>query len=179
MTLLAVSNGALALGVGAALAVGAAAVVLGPLWQSAEQGTDPPDDDATSPAGAQPGDSASAVDALREIEFDRATGKLSDTDYTALKATYTRRALTELRAAPEPAPGAGVAVGDDAVEAAIRRYRVGGAAACVACGPRPERDALFCSSCGRFLPGRCPVCGGACEREGQRFCGDCGHALAA
>jgi hypothetical protein len=32
----------------------------------------------------------SAIDALREIEFDRATGKLSDDDYAALKTEYTR-----------------------------------------------------------------------------------------
>ncbi len=41
----------------------------------------------------------SAIDALREIEFDRATGKLSDTDYATLKATYTAQALAELRGA--------------------------------------------------------------------------------
>ncbi len=51
--------------------------------------------------GARAG-SRSAIDALREIEFDRATGKLSDDDYAALKAEYTRTALVELRAANRP-----------------------------------------------------------------------------
>jgi hypothetical protein len=32
-----------------------------------------------------------ALLALKEIEFDRATGKLSDEDYTALKTKYSRR----------------------------------------------------------------------------------------
>ena len=41
---------------------------------------------------------SSALDALREIEFDQATGKLSPEDYATLKATYTPRALEELRA---------------------------------------------------------------------------------
>lgn len=62
-----------------------------------------------------------AVDALREIEFDRATGKLSDSDYSELKASYTRRALAVMRS---------------------------GAAVCDNCGPRPEADAEFCSNCG-------------------------------
>ncbi|MEO7368537.1 MAG: hypothetical protein ABIZ36_11300 [Gemmatimonadaceae bacterium] len=67
----------------------------------------------------------SAVDALREIEFDRATGKLSESDYEQLKASYTQRALTYMRSA--------------------------GAAICDGCGPRPEGDAQFCSNCGRAL----------------------------
>ena len=39
-----------------------------------------------------------AIVALREIEFDRATGKLSDADYADLKARYTQRALDAMRA---------------------------------------------------------------------------------
>lgn len=177
--LLALSDGALALGAGAVLAVGAAAFVLGPLLRE-EDGAGPSAADAGPTPAAQ---RATAVDALREIEFDRATGKLSDADYSALKATYTRAALAELRASDEAgvAAGAVAASADDAVEAAIRSYRAapGSAVACATCGPRPEPDATFCSSCGRYLAGRCGRCGAACEHDGQRFCGDCGHALAA
>jgi hypothetical protein len=64
----------------------------------------------------------SAVDALREIEFDKATGKLSDTDYAELKASYTQRALAVMRSSSP---------------------------VCDICGARPESDALFCSNCGR------------------------------
>lgn len=66
-----------------------------------------------------------AIDALREIEFDRATGKLSDTDYASLKASYTQQAVEAMRS------------------------RNG--AVCEVCGPRPEADARFCSNCGRAL----------------------------
>ncbi len=68
-----------------------------------------------------------AIDALREIEFDHETGKLSETDYAQLKATYTQRALSVMR-------NSGAAV-----------------VACEQCGPRPEPDARFCSECGRAL----------------------------
>jgi hypothetical protein len=63
-----------------------------------------------------------AVDALREIEFDKETGKLSEGDYDALRVSYTERALEELRSKGKPT--------------------------CPTCGPRPESDALFCSNCG-------------------------------
>ena len=181
--LLQIPDGALALGLGTALAVGAAAMVLRPLVREGEEG--PPPSPAPSPRAP---DQASAVEALREIEFDRATGKLSDSDYASLRATYTREALTEMRArdraglAVDASPGAAAvtlpAGADDAVEAALRAYRAR-APRCPVHGARPQSDARFCSDCGRFLAGRCPGCGAACDDPEQRFCRDCGTALAA
>ena len=118
-----------------------------------------------------------AVDVLREIEFDRATGKLSDADYAALRATYTERALAAMRADESAAALADMAP-EDAAEAAVRRHRAR-LAQCASCGPRPEPDAVYCSDCGRFLPGRCPGCGVPADQPGMRFCAACGHTLAA
>ena len=39
---------------------------------------------------------------------------------------------------------------DDDLEALIRAHR-DAPAPCAACGPRPEPDAIYCSSCGRRL----------------------------
>jgi hypothetical protein len=46
-------------------------------------------------------------------------------------------------------------VTDDEIEAAVRSYRAarGSGGACPVCGPRPESDAIFCSTCGRRLDG--------------------------
>jgi ribosomal protein L40E len=66
-----------------------------------------------------------AVDALRELEFDRQTGKIADADYEPLKARYTQQAVAVMRAGNSPV--------------------------CERCGPRPERDADFCSTCGSPL----------------------------
>ncbi len=102
-----------------------------------------------------------ALAALKEIEFDRATGKLSDDDYAALKQKYTAEALAALRAAEGPAGAA--AAHDPTIEAAIaaRALALRGAASssftsCPVCGPRPEADALFCSSCGSRLASALP-----------------------
>lgn len=124
---------------------------------------------------------ADAVAVLREIEFDRETGKLSDADYSELKADYTRRALDAMR--EEDRAGAGAAAGApdaaaDPVEAAIRRARAH-VLECAHCGPRPEPDATYCSDCGRFLPGRCADCGAAVEAPGAQFCNACGRTLVA
>jgi hypothetical protein len=80
-----------------------------------------------------------ALAALKEIDFDRETGKLSDSDYQFLKAKYTAIALEALRAEKEGA-------GPEFLESVV----AAGAALpeCRTCGPRPEPDAIFCSTCG-------------------------------
>jgi hypothetical protein len=125
-----------------------------------------------------------ALSALREIEFDKATGKLSDTDYALLKGQYTQAAVLAMRAEEQQA-GADTEAADP-VEAIIRakvralRQAPGeGSPPCPACGPRPEADAVFCSTCGRRLPtgsacGRC----GAVLAPDARFCESCGSSQA-
>jgi hypothetical protein len=180
-------DAAVALGAGTALALGAALVVLGPLWKGDSDAPPAEGTPARGAAGEARAEGVSAVDALREIEFDRATGKLSDDDYAALKTAYTRDALAELRAADGKRAAAAPPVADP-VEDALRRYRERQAVArasgraelrtCPVDGARPEPDAVFCSACGRYLAGGCPQCGAACDREGQRFCETCGTPLA-
>ena len=164
----------IALIVGTLLAIAAMAFVLAPLFSDA----------AAIPAAARGRDSRAeaqsrgeaAVEALREIEFDRATGKLADSDYTALKARYTKQALTALRAESK-----GAAIDESDVEAAIRRAREARASApaCPQHGTRPEADAIYCSECGRFLGGACAHCGATPSAPGARFCESCGHRLLA
>ncbi|MDQ6690880.1 MAG: hypothetical protein M3Z18_10260 [Gemmatimonadota bacterium] len=109
-----------ALLVGTALAVASLCFVLYPLFRA----------DISVAQRSAPRKSAAprqgvAVDALRELEFDRQTGKISDLDYEPLKARYTEQALAVMRAGDVPV--------------------------CQKCGPRPERDAEFCSNCGSPL----------------------------
>ena len=160
----------IALAVGTLLAVGALAYVLFPLLF----GTSAPRARRTNfVASAAPASEHDAVVALREIEFDRVTGKLSDTDYAELKTRYTERALEAMRAsAADPAKV------DDVVEATVLAYRAR-LKSCARCGPRPEPDAVYCSSCGVYLAGKCEGCGNAVSEPGAAFCSCCGRQLAA
>ena len=154
--------------VGALLAVTALVVVLYPLF----------DDLAFPRRRARARDAAApsveAVQALREIEFDRETGKLSDSDYGALKTRYTREAVAAFR---DEEAGLS-ASGGDAAEAVILQYRKR-QSGCAACGPRPEPDAIYCSTCGRYLAAACAHCHAAINEIGARYCGSCGVSLAA
>lgn len=64
-----------------------------------------------------------ALLALKEIDFDRAMGKLSEADYLELKARYSARAVALLDAVP-----------------------VG---ACSHCGARLVENASYCEMCGQ------------------------------
>lgn len=115
-----------ALLIGTALAVASLCYVLYPLLRSNLA--------VPGPSRKQPVPSPTqgyAVDALRELEFDRQTGKISDSDYATLKTRYTEQAVAVMRAA----------------ETDVR--------VCQNCGPRPAReaDAEFCSNCGNRLLG--------------------------
>jgi hypothetical protein len=120
-----------------------------------------------------------ALTALKEIEFDRETGKLSDADYELLKRKYTEAALDARRAEEASAPHEDV---EALIAARVHALRgsPAGAPACESCGPRPEADAAFCSSCGRRLrrAGTCERCGAALSPE-SRFCAGCGTQVAA
>ncbi|MDB4915301.1 MAG: hypothetical protein JWM95_2945 [Gemmatimonadetes bacterium] len=154
---------------GTLLAVGALAFVLFPLFVGAGVLPARIATTAKQTAGAAEQD---AVVALREIEFDRATGKLSDSDYDELRARYTQHALDAMRS------GAPAGVAADPAEAAVLAYRAR-LKDCMSCGPRPEPDATYCSNCGRYLPGSCGACGASVAESGAMYCNGCGRALTA
>lgn len=128
-----------------------------------------------------------ALLALKEIEFDLATGKLSDADYDMLKARYSNEALVALDRDQSDEQRAAATVDPEALVAArlsqLRSAHASGTPApplCPGCGPRPEPDALFCSSCGRLLAEAafCVSCGQRLSAD-SRFCAACGSKVAA
>jgi hypothetical protein len=112
--------------IGTALALIALGYVLYPLFREELAPTRP-----IAPNRLPKGKSSTAIEALREIEFDHATGKLSDSDYLQLKNAYTQRAIADMRAGTT----------DTSANTII----------CPTCGPRAEANAAFCSECGRAL----------------------------
>lgn len=97
-----------------------------------------------------------ALIALKEIAFDRATGKLSDADYAELNARYSAAAIATL----------------DAPSSTVR---------CLTHGVRTESEAHFCPECGAGLvteAGACVGCGFDVPGDAG-FCPGCGVRLGA
>ena len=156
---------------GVVLAAGAVLFVLRPILQPAWAAT-------VEAAAADDGEddfedvspTAVALRALKEIEFDRATGKLSDADYESLKAQYTAEALAVMRETGDVVP-------TPILPPASRLP----SPACPVHGPPQEPGAEFCSACGRRLQEAsafCGRCGTPLERDAQ-FCHRCGSRVAA
>lgn len=101
--------------------------------------------------------------ALRDVEYDFATGKLDGEDYRSLKRELSAEALEALEASEKEAEG----VGSDALEAEIAAIREGlrHGTACEACGHVNPGGSRFCSSCGSRLAAR-PVGSGSAGSGG-------------
>jgi double zinc ribbon protein len=163
--------------VGTLLAAGAMYYVLRPIFRPGPAGDEPAGDEGEDPEDDL-SPQAVALRALKEIEFDRATGKLSDADYDALKTKYTAEGLAALRGTAGLPSVASPGISQPRAAARGQSTKT---PVCPIDGPRPEPDAAFCSTCGRRLgtaPAYCARCGSALETD-ARYCNRCGARVAA
>lgn len=112
--------------------------------------------------------------ALDELEQDRATGKMSPSDYATLRAKLLASAERLDVSVPSEAATPDRTAEAEALVLRLREERV----RCAVCGVRPEPGARYCSSCGRHLH-PCSGCGARPEEVGARYCSACGRPLAA
>lgn len=115
---------------GVILAVLLAAVLISPFLERGE----------AVGSGSAPSDRLDlALDALREIEFEHETDKLSDEDYQLLRSRYAKDAIAARDA------GAGANADADAVPA--------DAGKCLVCEANLKAESRFCSRCGTEVVG--------------------------
>jgi len=105
--------------------------------------------------------------AIKDLDFEFRTGKLSAADHDQLRDRYRAEALEILQAL-------------DVAERELRTDRQATARPrCSACGHRNPLNSNFCEACGSPM-GKgttCPTCGTAPEPQ-DRYCALCGSALA-
>lgn len=83
------------------------------------------------------GDKAIVLRSIKELEFDRATGKVSEADFHDMNARLRARALTLMEALDREETAA------PAAQSSLQSH------ACPACGTINDDDATFCKRCGR------------------------------
>lgn len=110
------------------------------------------------------------LSALRDLDFDFRTGKVSEEDYTALRAQLVAEAALYFQSEKS--------VEDDQLEAMInaRKASQSKVRECSHCGKKIETDSRFCSQCGTAVGNDCPSCGKTVQAE-DLFCTTCGTKL--
>src|SRR5438105_4498925 len=101
------------------------------------------------------------VAALRELDFDRATGKIADEDYSAQRAALVAQGVALIKQLDEISDRPATQALDDELEAAIRAARE----------KLPQR-----LSASRPAILRCPQCAQPHQPD-DRFCSKCGATL--
>ena len=128
-----------------------------------------PEEEGSSPRAQLLQRKAQLLEALRDLDFEFATGKLVEADYRPARDQLMAEATEVVKALDEPPEAAGA---DASREQATQEL------ACHSCGAATRQGAAFCQSCGaRVSPEPCPACGRD-TLAGDRFCSACGTGLA-
>lgn len=112
--------------------------------------------------------------ALRDLDFDHQTGKVSEEDYARVRGELLVQAAEAMQAAP------GETDVEAMIEAEVRRLRLeirsDPTLRCAGCGNNLQKGDRFCPACGRAAGVHCPDCGEPVQ-DTDRFCTRCGAPL--
>ena len=94
--------------------------------------------------------------AIKEVEFDQATGKIDDADAEAQIAIYRARAIEVMSSLESEAPKKYVDLVEEELKKRLAKAnepaRTPGV--CAACGTKNDADAEFCKKCGKPIGGK-------------------------
>jgi len=110
------------------------------------------------------------LSALLDLDFDFRTGKVSEEDYSTVRAQLVADAAEHIQLEKS--------TGDDQLEAMIRARKAsqGLVQKCSNCGEKVEPGSCFCSQCGTPVGNNCPSCGKPVQ-DGDLFCTACGAKM--
>ena len=137
--------------------------------------------------------------AIKDLELDLASGKLSEADYNIQRSQLVADAADILRQIDQVSQSADEGL-DARIDSLLSGFESNGArtndalreqirleirqgpterakTGCPQCGYLVEPDDAFCRKCGRQLQQQCPECGEAVATD-DRFCSHCGAQLA-
>jgi predicted nucleic acid-binding Zn ribbon protein len=133
-----------------------------PFWEKRKKGNK---DSSSSQVSRR----ESVLAALRDLDFDFKTGKVSEEDYQPLRAQLLAEAAQYIESEKNT---------DEKLEALIQaRRKAPQKIKCEHCGTPMEADQKFCSKCGTVAKTEaCPSCGKKI-RVGDTFCSSCGTKI--
>jgi predicted nucleic acid-binding Zn ribbon protein len=152
-----------ALIIGLSLLAAAAVYVSRPFWQKRK----PTAQESKSNKNAH-NQHGAVLTALRDLDFDYKTGKVSEEDYQPLRARLLVEAAKSIETTKRD---------DEQLEAMIQARRKTAHQGCEHCGTAITEGQKFCSRCGSSIGAQpCPSCGKKLQK-GDVFCSSCGTKI--
>ena len=123
---------------------------------------------------------AMLYEAIQDLDFEKAAGKVSDTDYETARNHYLARvsAVMEKVDALAPQKQKPTKATKATKKAAKRKQKPKGEVACESCGEANPKGSNFCLECGKPMAATCASCGDSLPAK-ARFCNACGEKVTA
>ncbi len=168
------------------------AFVLYPVFTEATAGAPAEFDEAELALADLRDKKAMLYEVIQELDFEKASGKVSDGDYESTRNNYLAQVAAVMEkldalAAPEKAPDQPSQPDQPQKTASTKtkkpakrqpRQESEDARACASCGELNPKESNFCQECGKPFALTCASCGESHPAK-ARFCNACGEKVSA
>ena len=126
---------------------------------------------------------AMLYEVIQELDFEKASGKISDSDYESARNKYLAQVAAVMEkldalAPPDPSPKTTASTKTRKSAKKRTQQKSQGARACVSCGELNPKGSNFCLECGKPFALTCASCGESVPAK-ARFCNACGEKVTA
>lgn len=122
---------------------------------------------------------AMLYEAIQELEFEKDSGKISESEHEATRNEYLAQVATVMQQidaiAPEPAPTT-KAKPDETKKKTLAPSNPKSALECASCGETNPKGSKYCLECGTAFARACSSCGESLPAK-ARFCNACGEKV--
>jgi len=119
---------------------------------------------------------AMLYEAIQELDFEKESGKISDTEYNTLRSDYLAQVAVVIEKIDGLAPAEPAAAQTPQGEPQDPAAKPEGELACASCGAQNPRGSKFCLECGHAFVLVCASCGESLPAK-ARFCNACGEKV--
>ncbi len=118
---------------------------------------------------------AMLYESIQDLDFEKAAGKVSDTDYETARNDYLAQVSAVMEKMDALAPQKQKPT-KSTKKAAKRKQKLEGGLACESCGEANPKGSNFCLECGKPIATTCASCGESLLAK-ARFCNACGEKV--
>ena len=108
--------------------------------------------------------------AIKDLDFEKDSGKVSSVDYESARRDYLAQAADVMARIDDLAAEKTTSSEEEPAQKKVSPR------ACSACGEANSKNAKFCIGCGRTFEFNCSRCGESLP-ERAKFCSECGHKV--